>query len=226
MTVYDCRFKTSSTITISGPSQSGKTTLIEKIVSKKKELFTNPIETVYWLCAFIPKERLDGVNYVEGLSPDMLNQIEPNSLVIIDDLMKEAQNSDVVTRLMTKDVHHKPITLIYVTHNIFPKGNDSKTRRLNAHYLIVFKNPHDSSQIDILGRQMYPKVKNFLSSVYSVVTAQRPYSYLLIDSHQTTPDEIRIRTNVTEPIQNVFIPWSMPFMETNGMMQQYLSKRD
>lgn len=209
MESYDARFKTKSTIVMAGPSQSGKTTLTENIVGKRDTLFDAPIAQVYWFCAYSPTQKLDGVKYMVGLPHNIMDHIEPHSLVIIDDFMKELNSSNELTAIMTKAVHHLPMTLIFITQNIFQKGNDTKTRRLNTNYLIMFKNPHDKAQMDYLGRQMYPKDKLFLSRAFDDATSKTPYSYLLIDCHQSTPDEIRVRTNITDDRVKVYMPPSI-----------------
>lgn len=207
MQIYDVRFKNKSTITVAGPSQSGKSTLVEKIVNKREELFQDPISNVYWFCAYPPTNKVPGVQYSVGLPS--LQSIKPHSLVIIDDFMKELANSKDLTAMMIKAVHHLPMSLIYITQNIFSKGSDTKTRRLNTNYLILFKNPHDKAQIDYIGRQMYPRDKDFLSGSFINATSQNPYSYILLDCHQTTPDEIRVRTHITDPIVKVYLPQSI-----------------
>lgn len=211
MNTYDARIKNKSTITIAGPSQCGKTTLVEKIVRIKDELFIEPIKQVYWFCSYQPTEKIEGVKYYIGMPSNLLQLVQPHSLVIIDDFMKELSNSTELTSIMTKAVHHLPMTLIYITQNIFQKGSDTKTRRLNTNYLILFKNPHDKAQTDYLGRQMYPKDKYFLSSAFDDATKKHPYSYLLIDCTQATPDEIRVRTNITggDQLMKVYIPPSL-----------------
>lgn len=209
MELFDTRFNNKSTITISGPSQSGKTTLVEKIVQLREHLFKDPIQHVQWFCAYPPTTKLDGVTYSIGIPHNILQTIEPHSLVIVDDFMKELTNSNELTSMMTKAVHHLPMTLIYITQNLFQKGTDTKTRRMNTNYLILFKNPHDKAQVDYIGRQMYPKDKLFLSTVFDDATRKIPYSYILIDCQQATPDEIRIRTNITESPMKVYIPLSM-----------------
>ena len=212
--VYDVRFQNKSTITIAGPSQSGKSTLVEKIVSMKDELFQEPIEKVYWFCAYLTKIKLDNVIYNVGLPTKLIDKIEPYSLVIIDDYMQELSSSKELTTIMTRAVHHIPLSLIYITQNIFQKGNDTKTRRLNTNYLILFKNPHDKLQIDYIGRQMYPYDKGFLSSAFEDATSRYPYTYLLIDCHQDTPDEIRVRTNITNKSAiKVYVPASIALYE-------------
>lgn len=209
MKVYDMRLKSGSTITIAGPSQSGKTTLVERIVELRDEIFTEKISKVFWYCSFKPANKIDGVTYLVGLPNDINERIIPNCLVILDDYMHELSNSTTLTSLMTKAVHHLPMTLIYITQNIFQKTNDTKTRRLNTNYLIIFKNPQDKTQIEYLGRQMYPKDKGFLSLAYEDAT-KYPYSYLLIDSNQKTDDEVRVRTHIAkENNMTVYVPQSI-----------------
>ena len=208
MDIYDARFKSKSVITVAGPSQSGKSTLVKEIVAKRDDLFTEPISTVVWYCAFIPNDKLDGIVYKTGLP--QFNQLEPNSLVIVDDYMKELSSSNEMTSLFTKAVHHLPMNLIYITQNIFAKGSDNKTRRLNTQYLILFKNPHDRSQVEYIGRQMYPRDKYFLVGAFENSTSKTPHSYILIDCHQETPDEIRVRTNITQENEvKVYVPPSI-----------------
>ncbi len=207
--MYDVRFKSNSTITIAGPSQSGKSTLVKKLVQMKDDLFTEPFSHVYWFCAYLPKTKLEGVKYSVGLPINKFNEIPPHSLVILDDYMSELSKSSELTNLMTKAVHHLPMTLIYITQNMFQKGNDVKTRRMNTNYLIIFKNPHDRAQVDYIGRQMYPNDMKFLTSVYTDVTSKEPFSYILIDTQQETPDEIRVRSKITEKNVHVYVPHSI-----------------
>jgi len=209
MEIYDARFKSSSVITVAGPSQSGKSTLVQNIVENRNDMFTEPISTVLWYCAYPPSKKLPGVVYKTGLP--QFNMIQPHSLVVIDDFMQELRNSNELTSLMTKTVHHLPMSLIFITQNIFAKGSDNKTRRINTNYLIIFKNPHDKAQVEYIGRQMYPRDKNFLVSAFDAATNKSPYSYLLIDCHQETCDEIRVRTLITknDDYIKVYVPHSI-----------------
>jgi hypothetical protein len=64
---------------------------------------------------------------------------------------------------------------------------------LNAHYIVLFKNPRDANQVSTLARQMYPGRSKFLLEAFRDTT-EKPYGYLLID---LKPDEkYRIRTNI------------------------------
>ena len=61
MDIYDVRFKSASVITVAGPSQSGKSTLVQNIVEQRTDLFTEPISSVVWYCAYLPTTKLSGV---------------------------------------------------------------------------------------------------------------------------------------------------------------------
>ena len=66
---------------------------------------------------------------------------------------------------------------------------------LNSHILIVFRNPHDSLGVSTLARQMFPKHTGYLLEAFHDATS-RPYGYLVIDCHQLTPENMRLRTNI------------------------------
>jgi hypothetical protein len=49
-------------------------------------------------------------------------------------------------------VHHKKLFVVMLTQNFFQKTGETRTRRLNAQYMIIFKNPSDVTQIVTIGR--------------------------------------------------------------------------
>ena len=66
---------------------------------------------------------------------------------------------------------------------------------LNAHYLVIFKNPRDANQLATLARQMYPGSSKFLIESFGDAT-RKPYGYLLIDLKPDIEDRLRIRTQI------------------------------
>jgi hypothetical protein len=66
---------------------------------------------------------------------------------------------------------------------------------LNAHYIVLFKNPRDANQIATLARQMYPGKSKFLIEAFKDAT-EKPYGYSLIDLKPDTGENIRVRTNI------------------------------
>ena len=116
-------------------------------------------------------------------------------LLVLDDMMDSFEGG--VADLFTKGSYHKNISVIVVTHNVFHQSKYQRTFSLNAHYIILFKNPRDGSQIQHLARQMYPKDPEYLVQVYERVMTLGPYSYLFIDLRQIS-DNRRLRANILE----------------------------
>lgn len=193
----DVRFKNSVVFTVAGPSSSGKTEFVKKIVRHRKVLFRDKINSIHWFFGIVPPfNRLDGVHLHKGLEKNWTDLIKPYDMVIIDDLFVEGSTNKELTNAFTRLAHHHPCTLIYITQNVFHRSADSKTRNLNTHYLVLMKNPRDATQISYIARQMYPQNSNFLTSVYRDVTRDEPYSYILLDFNQETPSTLRVRSHI------------------------------
>lgn len=59
----------------------------------------------------------------------------------------------------------------------------------------LFKNPRDSRAITVLGSQMFPGRKGFLTSAFADATKE-PYSYLVVNAHQSTKEDLRVIGNL------------------------------
>ena len=140
---------------------------------------------------------LSNVELVEGF-PDNLSEMtqgHEHSLVVLDDLMSQCSNDQRVADLFTKGSFHDGISVLYLTQNLFPPGKLSRIISLNSHYLLIFRNPHGSLGTCTLAKQMFPNRVNYLMDSFRDGTS-KPYGYLLIDCHQLTPENIRLRTNI------------------------------
>ncbi len=202
----DFRLQHPFTLTVAGPSQCGKTYFVHKLITHREKLLSHEPTEIIWFCAYLPSIKLENVKYLQGL-PDKFDMIKPNSLVVIDDLMAETRNSQAVSNLCTRIVHHLPCSVIMITQNLFQKGTHSKTININVNYLILFKNPRDKSQIEYIARQMYPGEKHLLVNAFNEATSSTPYSYLMLDLHPATHDALRIRTRFlpSEAPMKVFV---------------------
>lgn len=82
-----------------------------------------------------------------------------------------------------------------------------RTISLNAHYIILLKNPRDKSQILHLARQMFPFKPNILVEAYEDCT-RNPYGYIKADLTNDTPEDYRLQTRIfpDETPKNVFSP--------------------
>jgi hypothetical protein len=113
--------------------------------------------------------------------------------VVLDDLMAEGSKSKDLSTLFTRGVHHWGISLVFIVQNIFLGG--LRTARINAHYLVLFKNPSDRLQVATLARQLYPKRSSQFLDAFHDATSE-PYSYLFVDLTQNCPEQLRLRTRI------------------------------
>ncbi|CAF1015597.1 unnamed protein product [Brachionus calyciflorus] len=201
-------FKHPFTCTIAGPTQSGRTWLIKKILTFNNSIFDQPPQNILycystWQTNFENfGEIYPKIKFKQGL-PD-IDEINPslNNLVILDDLMKECEEDQSIQKLFTIDSHHKNISVFFITQNIFSKGKFTRTLNLNSHYLILFNNPRDKLQINTIARQMFPGKINFFIEAFKDASS-KPHCYLLIDLKQSTNNRDRIQTGITPDEQRI-----------------------
>ena len=196
--LLDLRLKCDRTMCIAGPSHSGKTFLTLKIIHNRAELFECAIGRVIWCYGIYQRElqvELEKRGVIMQSDAIHTSQIQPYDLVILDDLLDVTLASQDVTAMFTKAAHHKPCFIIFIMQNLFPGGKESRTRSLNTHYYILFKNPRDKSQIEFLARQIVPRKSKALIDVFEVAT--RPaHGYLFCDFTQKCPENYRFRSNL------------------------------
>lgn len=194
----DLRLKSNRVMCVAGPSQSGKTEFVLQLLTQREEIFINPPKKVLW-CYGIHDAHLQqtlnakGFQTLRGLPKE--KDIEPHSICVLDDLLSESETSKEVTNMCTRAAHHKPCFVINISQNIFPSGKEARTRSLNTHYYVLFKNPRDKLQFETLARQISPSHSKALISLYEDAT-QHPHGYLFIDFTQECPDAYRYRTNI------------------------------
>lgn len=180
---------------VAGPSGSGKSVFVNKLIQQRSELLNKTFKRVVW-CYGIWQKYYETMPYEfhQGCPDDELLG-EGNLILVIDDLMEEAQAD--VSAIFTRTSHHKNICCIFITQNLFPRGSKSRSISLNAHYIVLMKNTRDKAQISHLARQVYPNNSRFLIDSYFDAT-QKPYSYLLLDFKPETDDSIRVRAGILQ----------------------------
>ena len=199
----DVRFRTPANFYICGQSQSGKSHLVRSMLENLEELFYPVPRKILHCYGEHQKEfddlsrTLQNIEFVEGFPDDLYDLLggHENSLVILDDLMSQCSNDTRVSDLFTRGSHHRGISVFFLTQNLFPPGKLSRTISLNSHYMLIFRNPRDSLGIATLARQMYPKNADYLLESFKDATV-KPYGYLLLDLHQLTPENLRLKPNI------------------------------
>ena len=183
------------TAMLAGPTGCGKTVFIFRLIEHARKMIEpTPTKIVYCYGEYQPIfAKYPRVQFNEGL-PDAtkFDGSEP-VLLIIDDLMNETNES--VSAIFTKISHHRNVSVVYITQNMFPKNKHARTISLNSHYMVLFKNPRDAGQFGVLARQMYPSGSKFAVEAFKDAT-RVPFGYLLVDLKPDTDEKHRLRSNI------------------------------
>lgn len=195
---------------ICGPTGCGKTHFVKRFFRNLDVMSDTPFarKMLYyseWQDGYL--EYGKDVEFHEGLpqDEDFVSDSRPK-LIVIDDLMRESSNNTICD-LFTKGSHHRNLSCILISQNLFHQGSKQRDISLNANYIVIFKNPRDRSQIQHMARQVYPENSKFLQEAYFDATSV-PHGYLLLDLKQSTPETCRVRTCIfpDDAHQYVYIP--------------------
>jgi len=113
---------------------------------------------------------------------------------VLDDLLDSAYSTKV-SELFTKGSHHRNISLVLITQNVFHQGPSSRDISLNSKYIVVCKYPTDKTQIVHLARQVYPENISSFHKTY-LEACKDPHSYLFLDLTQSINNLLRFRTKI------------------------------
>jgi hypothetical protein len=202
----DPRWRHPFTALVAGPTGCGKSVFTFKLICEAQDMISPPPEKImYCYTMYQPMfDEFPTVEFNEGMPDITIFDGKHRYLLIIDDMMSQADNS--VSDLFTRVSHHKSVSIMFLTQNIFHQSKQNRTMSLNSHYLVLFKNPRDAMQVSTLGRQMFPGKSKFLLEAFADATS-KPFGYLLIDLKSDTEQKFRVRTNIfQDELQYVYIP--------------------
>mgnify|MGYP001550399498 CR=1 FL=1 len=196
----DLRLKCGRTLQIVGPSGCGKTLFTVNLLQNRKHCFNVPLNRVYWFYGSEEGEigetakaikSLKDVKMIHGFVDGWNKLAKRHDCIVIDDLFIESGKEKDLENLFIRTARHREIFVIFLTQNLFYKG--MRTKNINTHYLVLFKNPRDTLVIQTLSTQMaIPDRK----AMFHDATYNKPFGYLFFDFTQETPDELRIRTDI------------------------------
>ena len=203
----DVRWRHPFTALVCGPTSCGKSYFVRELLRHRSTHIDTKFDEVIWCYGEwqpLYKEVKDelGITFHEGIMDNVPTDGKPR-FVIIDDLMREADGR--VVDMFTKGSHHRNMSVMFITQNLFHQGRGQRDMSLNAHYIIVFKNPRDAAQITYLARQISPDNPKFIQEAYKDATSAA-HGYLLLDLKQSTNDTIRFRTNIFETHPVIYVP--------------------
>ena len=147
-------FKHPFSMLVVGPTQSGKTHFVEQMLTTPMMEFPSNKEVqVTWFYnqwqpryKWLKKELGAQIKFQQGLPDwsDTLQEINPkiHHILIFDDLMSQAVDSPILSRLFTQG-RHRNASVILLMQNMFPKGKYNTDINRNAQYLVLFRSPSD-----------------------------------------------------------------------------------
>jgi hypothetical protein len=219
--IFDLRLQTPSTIILSGPSQCGKTTLIESLITEAG-VFDKQFSEIQWVHAQHAKnsqlfERLSNqlpISFHEGLSSVDLNNVfnsnnSVHKLLVLDDILTEPVSCAPILELFNITSHHKNITVILTVQNLYgctpAQRSCLSTLLRSCAYLVLFA-----------CRRMIPVVRSIATAYFpgEQIRVLGPFNELLRQAEQhrylvldfvTNDENLRIREGGLVPSQSCYI---------------------
>ena len=198
-------FEACSSMCITGQTGAGKTVWLYQLLRQLKHMYTiPPVHILYCYGIFQPlfdemERTLPNFTAKQGLPTldelDEYTKDRQHKVIVIDDLMHSVVQNRNIELLFTQGTHHRCVSVILITQNLFPRGKHARTIALNTWYLVLMKNLRDVSQVNVLGRQLYPgKVKGFMEVYQDALHSK--HGYLIVDMSPHGEDKYRLRTRI------------------------------
>lgn len=211
--VFDARLQHPFCLIVTGPPRSGKSTFVCNLIEHSNHLVNGKFQQIVWFygersdtIAYLHAAYGDRVKTVRGLPDELEPYLKPQSLLIFDDLYAETSASRAISTLFTRQSHHRNISVVLITQNLFSEGRERRTIVKSAHYLALFNNPLDKSIAYSLGHRIMPKKIRVFMDIYDEAT-NKPNGVLFIDGTQNVVPEARFRSDLfNRQFQRVYIP--------------------
>ena len=186
-----------------GQSMSGKTEHVIKLLNNSASLFKSPPVALYYAYEIYQDIFKDinhpKIEFIQGLpnSSDIHSwgKLKGHKLLVIDDLMLSALNSEDIFKLFTIHSHHYNISCIFLKQVLFDKGKFARALSLQTGYFHLFNNSRDALNIQFLMRQIYPSKWKLAVQAFEHATSER-FRPLLVDIHPHSNREFQLRTDI------------------------------
>ena len=156
------------------------------------------------------RKKIPRIEFVNGI-PDHLNDqhyinVGKRNVLMFDDLMTEAKCDQRIADLFTKGSHHRNISVVYLTQNLYPQGKACRDIILNTQYMVLFNNPIDRQEVATLARRIYPSTSATFMKQFEQGTSYL-YGHLVIDSKSDTPEKDRFNTEIFDTVKQLTKKW-------------------
>lgn len=212
---YPTVFKTPAQIIIAGPTKTGKSTLVTKILQNKDTMFDRQFDEITYYAqngnaVNDIREMLPFVNFREG-QPDWNALRQANSrihrLIILDDMQSIINGGSYkdIEQLFTVNSHHNNISIIFIVHDNYQKR--MITLRRNADYLIFTTGGNVIQQIKTSATQLFNSSRAGMNAVKEAIddiTSRTPYGYIVMIANNTVDGWRRITTNIFPGQRNTY----------------------
>ena len=206
---HETRLKHPFSMMVAGPRRSGKTEFTRKLIVNSQNIIDKKIDRFIWFYANTQDELAKQLSHkVEfrkklpdhDLEDEFSDNILTNTLIVLDDLMEEANKRSDIKSLFTRG-RHLNISVLFLTQNLFHQGKNNRDISLNTDYMVLFRNPRDISIVNHIGKQMGDVV--LMKDAYKKAT-ESPFSFLLVDMRCDSDDRLRFRANIFDDFQVVY----------------------
>lgn len=211
---------------IVGPSGSGKSHVVLKILQYRTLLISgDPFKKIFWVVgemSSVPAELkaiCPDVIVERGL--DFLKDVEPDSLIVFDDLVMKLYQSEAIADLAIRRSSHEKISFIIISQNLYYQSKFSRTINLSASMLICFNFFRDSSTYETLCRQLECSSYRLLHKALTSHLRERAHNFFIIDMHPRCHPLLRYRSlDFVDPEENCGVPFIHTLFLTNDAVHE------
>lgn len=188
--MFDFKIVTPCRITFAGPSQSGKTYRVFKILEYAEFMldkpehaqnvifFYNKWSKLYENNDHLVSEWIDKCPTTEMIEEKAAPfKDQGGCIVVIDDFGSELTND--IVKFFTVTSHHMNVSGFLITQNLFPDEKYARSCALNTSHTLIFNNKRDRNQVATFGRQTGNSA--VLKQAYEKATKNIPFSYLWVN---------------------------------------------
>ena len=206
-----------SSMILAGCSGAGKTTFVYRLLRNLPEMYPSdpPKEILYCYGVYQDlfeemEKNVPNFTLHQGLPSETLIETKTSDrnhrLIVLDDMMHQVSKNQQMELLFTQGCHHRRLSVLFLTQNLYEQGKNARSISLNAWYLVLFKNPRGISQVSTLGQQCFPGQKGMLTECY-LDCMKEDFGYLFLDFSPRGDPKYRIRSHIfpgEDPI--VYLP--------------------
>ena len=199
------RFYDYANVLIQGPSGSGKSVLIQKIINEKAHMFfTVPTKIIFVYSSWQPiydelSSSENDITFMKHIPNESqlsaLCNSHSHSILVLDDKMTSANSSQLIGEIFVRLSHHLKIsTFCLFQGSHLPSQIGASHIVRNAHYTILLKSGQMFHLVKALGTRIGDYVS--LMSAYKSAVENKNFAYLVVSTHPRTPDFARYTTNI------------------------------